>query len=393
MRIGELVAAADANETYARFAVDIFQRRHSSRVVRFDNLKDKIVSWTLPIQIIDQSITIRQMDVALSILKYFGQLIPSIEIHHSDLYTAQSDPKEFYNHINLYCADNLKSLKLNTNDEHLFAGMTKPFAQVETLSIAGRFESFASETLTFSELFPRVRDLNLEPDQIDDKSSTDQAFPHLETLSIAFHYNVLLEEDFEKLMRKNAQIRKLSVSYSSPKFIQTVNEILPNITDLRLLDYNRHNESVTGYNVTFKHVTNFAVSMRLGNLPENIFFENLKELRVDSYANRDWLFFVERNLGLEKLIFESGLIYNEKFKRIIALNLNLREVSLCINYDVTDANVISFVRNHKNVNRFCFKTWGKHSEEYSGLGEVLQNELGKAFNVTTRENVLLIERV
>lgn len=397
LRIRELVAAADANETYAAFAVEVFKQKHTHRHVRFDDLREKVVNWLMPIQIIDGAITIRQFDIGQRLLKHFGHLISSIEVHHSDLYVPHSNPEDFYNHINLYCADSLKSLTLKTHDQHLFTGMRIPFANVKSLSISGLFDSFDSQSLSFSELFPAVQELSLSPDQIDDKNSIDRHFPKLSSLSInfnrAFEHNVLLEEDFEKLLLKNPQIQNLGVSSSTPKFMNTVSKILPNITNLTLHDYNLYNDTDCEYETMFKHVSNFTLVIWRGYLPHSIFFESLKQLNVDSFANRDWLFLVQRNPHLEKLNFANGLIYNNKFEQIISSNLNLVEISLQLDHNVTDENILRFLRNHKSAHRISLNTWGKQLPGYIELGEILQEEFGDAYNVSAGENKLVINRV
>ncbi|XP_055307887.1 uncharacterized protein LOC129572012 [Sitodiplosis mosellana] len=378
--IRDLVALVDANETFSRFATDVYKRKHSIKhVLMFDPKNESNAS----IFESDGFIWVEHYGTALRFLKFFGHFIQKMNIHYTINYIAETDPKELNSYINLYCSDTIQSLTIEGTTQSLLDQITKPFKAVESLTISTRIENIAS----FNRIFPAVRYLRLTPVYMEDKSSIEQWFPHLEHLYIQLDQESLSLSDYGTLLLRNPQIKKLSIWKCSPEFLYTVNEIVPNITNLSLVDYNPYNES-SYRNTVFKHVTFFSLLNSDGHVPKNIFFEELTQLQLHSTSTEDWILFAERNPRLEKL--DLARVDDEQFKRIITVQKNLVEAKLRFAEDVSDEHVLEFIRNNRNASQIQF------TRQSIGFGKVAahlnKKGFGNTFNITVHDNLLELNR-
>lgn len=92
------------------------------------------------------------------------------------------------------------------------------------------------------------------------------------------------EADVEKMLRKNPQIRSLHLLGSIQSFLDTINELLPDLEHLELqsLRKSSNNSNVINFkNVkTLNYYSDYSGSL-------NIYFEKLNELHTDAYHGSD----------------------------------------------------------------------------------------------------------
>lgn len=386
----------DANETFAQYALDVFERKHSNALVVIQNPKANPVSWVTPVHGGRDFIYVQKFSYAMKMLKYFGHLIKRMNIDYNYDYLSTEDPKEVNDNINLYCADTLTFLNVMGEDGNLFAEMEKPFKAVEKLILSGPFKSLASSTLSFSELVPALRELSLYMKSINDQNSIVQSFPELEELSVSFWYNAISESIYEQFLRQNSQIKKLSLSNSSRKLMRITNQIVPDITYLNIRTYHPNNEPGDGQSVVFKHVTNLTYESYddSDQVPDDVFFEKLTEISIRIKSPKHWVILVERNPNLHKLKI-LGPVYKDQFDRLNEAGSNLIDVQIqSIDKDVSDDSVLRFVRAHKNANRIYI--YGRRCDHngFREIGMILRGEgFGDIFDINAYETVLGLDRL
>lgn len=386
----------DANQTFAQYALDVFEQKYSNALVVIQNPKVKPTLWANPIHGDRDFIYVAKFSYALKILKYFGHLIKRMNIDYNEYYLSTEDPKEVNDYINLYCADTLTNLNVMGEDENLFAEMKKPFKAVKNLILSGPFKSLASSTLSFGELFPALHELSLYIKSINDQNSVVQAYPHLEKLSVSFWYNALSETVYEQLLRQNSHIKKLSIFNSSRRLMRITNQIVPDITYLHIRSYNPNNDPADGQSVVFKHVTNFTYESYgdSDQVPDDVLFEKLTEISIGLKSYKNWIIFAERNPNLQKLKIR-GPVYKDQFERLNEVGSNLIDVQIqSIDKDVSDDSILRFVRAHKNANRIHL--YGRRIDYYGfrEVGMILKGEgFEDIFDIKAYETVLLLDRL
>ncbi|XP_055296486.1 uncharacterized protein LOC129565530 [Sitodiplosis mosellana] len=356
--IYELITLVGSNKSLTYEAMELFKRKYSNKTVFITDPHMEAKYSTIYGN--TERIFICHFDTALEVLKMFGHLISSLRVEYSESYISRNNPSKINKFINLYCSASLTELSVDARDVNLFRDMIKPFEKVKVLFLGGQFKTLASSDLSFVELFPAVHDLYLQHLQITNNKCIDQEFIHLKYLYVQLCYNdeptqfCSNETDIEKLLRKNPQIQALSLTYSSPKFLNIVYKVLRNITDLTLISYNPRREPNEGdaEDIIFEYVTNFTLVTGMGEVPFNIFFKNLKELHIE--ATSDWFILAERNQNLEKLFMDGGYVDNEQFMRIVGVDSKLVETTLYIGENVWDESVITFIKNSKHLRKVTF---------------------------------------
>lgn len=355
--LDNLTSFAETNLHFSLLAADVFRRKHSMKVVKIIN--PFMVGYG---NIVDygHTIYIQQFGTILRVLKYFGRSISHLVIEYNDendLIMDNSSINVLSKFINTYCSSSLIHLQIRNYHATFFDEMTMPFKGVKHLSLHGRFKQLASSTLTFSKLFPALQNLSLKYMHIKNTNCIDQGFSSLTHLYVDIwhlhipkHFN---ENDVERLLRKNQQIKSLKLSHSSRNFLKIVNEILPNLESLELDIYNPRRSNNDDEPIVFEHVKNFTISRSDVSAPSNIFFPKLEEFHTDISETKDdnWIDIVKENSHLIKLHVENGFVSDQQLKKLSVVSSNLTEVYFNLGTYVKYVTVCSFVKNNKDLKR------------------------------------------
>lgn len=180
--IRDLVDVADANETYSQYAVDVFAKKFSNMYVSIFGLMKEDSQWAVYVD-------------------------------------------------------------MDANTPHI-VHTSKPFTVLEDLKIKGEYITMANSTLSFAELYPAIRQLDMHAQKTIDKECIVQTIKQLEHLTLLSKFTNVLESDYEKMLKHNSHIQNLELFYSSPKFLNMVNDILPSIKKLAIWEYNWENEPI-----------------------------------------------------------------------------------------------------------------------------------------------------
>lgn len=234
----ELCSLAETSQQYLDVAQEIFARKHAKKLIVISEKKEIVNIHSIQDKEIETEdvLFVNDFDTILKVLKYFGHFIKNLMVTSNSPLSA-NEMKNVTSSINLHCADNLVQFQISSDHLGFFKYMTKPFKNVGTLMIKGGFDSLASSTLKFDELFPAIRELSIGYIYITDQSSLVVHLPHLEYLYVeARQLNApqfLKFVNLKKLLRKNRQISKLELNqlHDQDK-MDDIRDILPNIDRL-----------------------------------------------------------------------------------------------------------------------------------------------------------------
>lgn len=264
-------------------------------------------------QRLSKSIDIWDYDVALKVLNYFGDSISRIAINYNSMTPDQITNIDRY--IVEKSVKRLREIEFVSNSLELKS--FKPLRNVETVTFrASSIMSF----IDLNKLFPKMRRLELRPRFIADSKMITTHFPHLEFIVIHLTDCPGFKKDqVEILLDKNPQIMGVQVGFCDPKFLETINNKLPNLQVLQLggLMFNFFESDIEP--VHFVNLKKFSVSLSkdLHQTPEHfpfVFGEKLEEIELEIYKNdvsQQWLNFAQEqpNLKALKLVWVYGNLW------------------------------------------------------------------------------------
>lgn len=236
LEVKDLFSIAKTSSEFLFLVQNVFRRKHSKKVIK---IFDSYLRSNSSVSDNGEAIFIYNYNTILNVLKNFGHLISKLKTEYIHGYKIGTvNMIEVSRLINLYCADTLVEFDITNLYNDFFEPMSKPFKMIEEVSVRGKFHRLGSLTLTFDELFPVMRHLSVKYVQIVDKSSSDRQFlrlQHVDILISRLDDSTLVREiDVENMLRKNPQIRNLTLRHSSLKLLEAVNKYLPNLKQLQL---------------------------------------------------------------------------------------------------------------------------------------------------------------
>lgn len=190
-------------------------------------------------------IDVSNVSFILQIVKTFGHLISNLKIqYNSDVNDAEI--ANVCQMISRYCSESLKYMHIFI-EKKLSINYEEPFKHVQHVLLQGKLYHLTHSNLTFSEMFPSMRQLTMNNVGRYDLVLSEQHYPHLEhvqadirdTTRGQFGSNALTI-----LLTNNQQIRKLSLSFVASRILQMIAKELPNIECLEIEYYIEHDISV-----------------------------------------------------------------------------------------------------------------------------------------------------
>lgn len=100
-------------------------------------------------------IYIDNFNKAQQVFKYFGQYISKLSIAYGK--NQENSLRRLFPLVLRY-SNALTEFTINTRDETILDGITRPFYNVENVSISGNYKKLGSNTLNLKEIFPKCVD-------------------------------------------------------------------------------------------------------------------------------------------------------------------------------------------------------------------------------------------
>lgn len=396
LQLNDLISLAETNERFSMLAGDIFRRKHSKKTLEIDFMDFAEES----IIVSDKIISMNDSEIILKLLKKFGHFMKKLAIKPSDV-----NQTDIIQAINLFCADTLIEIDIHNFQSNFFEHMTKPFTQLKGLSLQGIFKRLMSPTLNLAELFPAMQNLTFEFVIVEDpncSSDIAKAFPNLQHLSVNAHQfsnpNHINEDDFTELIKKNPQIRTLTLQNCDRNLLKVVNEIHPNLEVLELFDYVklRNSEHDEG-RIVFKNLKKFVITNSYESVPQNIDFKNLVEFHSDgsqaigAVMCTKWIDIVEHNIHLERLHVTRDPLSNEQLEKLASISSKLTEIFLNVKANINNEAIVKLMRNSPKLKRMNLSVNFDHERNFEVAAGMIENEFGKKCSVTASECNLFVE--
>lgn len=292
---------------------------------------------------------VQHFEIVERMLKKYGQFIEILKIHQ---YSAGSSTQQVFKLINLHCSKTLREIHMLQNSVDLDM-LTNAFEKVHTVSLEA-FDQIRN-VRPLNETFPSVRRFYLNVKKMWKKNSIECEFKLLEYLDISIFYQ-RLDGYFnsKQLIVRNPQIRRLKVSYASPKFLKLVADTLLHLEELYLYRYDEH--YYAGEVFHFENVKIFTVQEGSVTMPTNISFGKLEQFLTDNQPVKcdRWIRFLECNKQLKKVCV-TGDIDNEILTRLTHANLTSQDIFLSFNDHIELESIVLLIQSNQQLNKLTLK--------------------------------------
>lgn len=281
-------------------------------------------------------------EMTLKMLELFGSAMQNVHINYMSMNATEVAVVNRL--IREKCANHLKYLEI-TFDRPNQNGILIPseFPQVERVAFTHGYIDFGAQ-IDLSRTFPDMKQLELLKLQSISRNVIDRHFHHLAELKVNidienWRRSKILEPEFENLIKKNPQIKRITVTGCSPHFLSILHENLPQLESLSLgnLDGRAFRRTSHAYHYASVQKFSMHVTSKLIAQPEKIpftFSNRLEEVElfwICSELSDQWRAFIENNTTIQRLniAFIPAATQNElcaNFAHLTELNLPNLEV-------------------------------------------------------------------
>lgn len=292
-----------------------------------------------------EMMTIRDMNIALKLLKIFGKLIPRIKVHYDHIQPV--DRELLNNHIQIYCANSVRELELEFFNANELKQLKGPFPKAESVSL----ESGTLETngLQLNVMFPAVRHFSTKYVTYSDPKCIGQHFPNLQHLSLG-----LLAKNMpaiEELIAKNPQLTEVKASCDMD-FVKMLNDKIPTLEILTLL-FTSETSNYKG-TLAFNHLKQLTIyGTPKEELVERFPFDvsSLEELSFPAVVNNALFDVIRQNKHLKQLSVKQ--LRNDQLEQIPNA-LPMLEVLIVEHSENIMDNIVKFLKSAINLKAFMF---------------------------------------
>lgn len=316
-------------------------------------------------------------EVAKQFLMIFGQSIESVFVEYTS--TVPGRHNEIGKWVNTYCWETLKEFKVKSFEAGGLDDMRKPFKRVERVAIDGLWR-IKINALSFSELFPEMRVLNLTG------HFGNYILKHQCSNLVEFNTDSIPNKDLIKFIEMHPQLKKLQLATTSRELLAMVSDKL---ADLHVIgftvpkDLTPHDDlSLYDDSITFEHVHEATIkeSTWCKMQKSKIQFKQLKklELNVNEKFDEVWLDFIGANKALIILTINGGDLNDTTLNELSMKIDSLNQVNIRCDSSVEVKTVAKFLRSNPSMS----ETVLNFSEGSKSFVDSLKRELRIDWDVT-----------
>lgn len=389
--VQNLLEIAETNYTLSVLGADVFRKKYSNLTVEIDNDRSsshnsntiKEVNQS-PVLIDDKTILVYGLNVSLKVLRHFGPTIKKLKIQSKRFWADEE--QRIIGFVNEYCvqSESLIQLDLQITQHNTMKKLWGPFKSVVELGLDIVYSDMQEITThnqqTLNNIFPNIRNLTLSI-----KSSTNMDFigqlPNLTYLSLkgdTINSDAADTRHYQRLLRRNPQIKSLKLVFYPNDFIRMVNLYLPDLESLSLWSFDLRN-----YRIFFENVKKFELLSAIQGSPLKIAFRKLEELRMwyQPQFAQEWIGFFRMNPHLKRVYVED---YGENestldLEDLITQLSAIEDMSIFSTKSIHFETIVKFIETHRELKRFKYgsKDFDEHHTEY------LKKEFHKNWTIST----------
>lgn len=210
-----LLNAAKVNSRVNSIACDVFRSKYGEYDVLIWDLAqdDYDIEETDVGEKTYKTITIKDNQMKIDMLRYFGKCMRSLKIEGYEMSDEQS--RTLNRMANEYASESLTSLRVFSVKKDTFEQYTRPWKEVENFTFTC-FAEGLNETsiIPFNQLFPKLKNLKAVLTSNNDYSFMNHYYPNLKSLDITWNRksgNNYGNRIIEDILRKNPKVKNINL--------------------------------------------------------------------------------------------------------------------------------------------------------------------------------------
>lgn len=233
LALADLITLSEVNRHLSHLVHNVLKVKFSHKTVIFASpYSTSRLNYSMYVQETADFIRIQNLPLASKLLHYFGYLVKNVKI---DEYLLDERSNAIITMVAGCCARTLNGIWLR-NAKVDFKDCSKPFERVHKVELDGDLRNFADLKYNLSELFPAMSHFILNQVKFDDTKSIELEYPNLEWLEVDIFDKMVpgrvTENVVANIIRKNHQIKTLTLKNASKIFQKFIREELTNLQSL-----------------------------------------------------------------------------------------------------------------------------------------------------------------
>lgn len=387
LELTDWMNVAQINREFLPIVSYMFRQKYSGYIIAISDTKREWYEKPCSIRKSSKYIFIKDYQLALNILKYFGNNIRNLSIRNPSKYnfTPHRENWATINQVmNKYGSESISKLLLGRISKELWSQFSVPFKNLELLDIEIETDT---DGMKLNWLCPKLKQLRLNLVYNGNCDFIDCAMPYLEHLYIEYPQPSGDQRDqIIDFFRKNPQIRNVDVRNTTPDIVKVISEYLPNIENLKLASVADYKEPIH-----FENVKNFVLHSSQYLTIKNLTFPHLESFET-TYSRGEFEKFIEffrkhRCLKRLKMSSHDGI----ELDVMTADLVNLMEMIMENNSEINISQLIRFIETHPKLMKFKCKI----NEMGRDDQEILRQRFERDWHIFTnkQDNMLLFERI
>lgn len=360
MNFFELLQMAQTNARFHSMATDVFSHKYRDYSIDIQTKRGGVKDYNCDHT--SRIILIKKFQLIERFLQLFGSRIKTLVIVNRFIEDRLST--SINKLANVYASESVTYLDLSFIKEDTLAMFTKPFTEVETVSMAVHNDQLNGNIMPFDQLFPKLKHMKIFLATDLDYHFIDVSFPYLEHIDIHVHeFSGNRKKRVESLFRKNKQIRNVAMWDFPIDYVISINRMFPLLEKLSVNDLGNINQILY-----FDHVREFKLaSFRKAECINKLSFKKLQSFYMyyydeDFHAEKMQFFRANRNITKLSVEIFSRSIDNQ-FMQIIDELPNLREIKMVSAVGlINPEDVIKIIQSHEQLTRFNISSYRTYDE-------------------------------
>lgn len=346
---------AENDENSYNLAIEIFKRKYAEKTIHVSQLNDLKENGSND-DVVDERYLVRIINFKflLKVLNYFGQFITNFSIDFDDIPTINSN--QITKSLRDNCVESLNSLLFYDCKGTELDNIDVPFKNIQTFAIGGGpFKTMNGKILKFTEIFPQVQTLTFDNFfELDDHQSVIQKYPNLKHFQVSvgngeYLKTFLTHADVEHILQLNPTIQNLSLGQIKESFLKNVTEILPNISNLEIVNL-ANDDSIIINQIIFDNVRSLKIFTMEESSIQNTKFKNLDELTLELLPDvmSNWEPFMYKHPEITKL----NILNSFEYDKILKYGVHLPKLiitSIRCNSELEIKTIVQFLKQSNEL--------------------------------------------
>lgn len=379
LKFHDLLKVSQTNRFLSMLTVDVFHRELASKTISI--VTSRLNPNGHPVYESVSRILLQAEDISIATLTRFGSQIKRLSVDFGSM--SSNKRSDILRLINEHCSQSLQFISFDQCDKNTFNHLVVPFEKVETL-IVSDFVQTIDGNLKLNEIFPNISHLNLAGVEILAPNTLDVKFEHLTELNVTISLLNNIYPHIKKLIRKNPQIRSLSLIYcNSFEYIQLASNQLKHLKTLQL-NLEILEQPYRESKIHFPSVKNLKMVWGLYDFSNVMSFSHLETLDLHCL---DGVEFAAQFKNLTELNLIQNEIRGEDILKLSENLTNLKQLTVSTESKIEEHVIFHLIEQCHNLNKLQLKS------DFGHIFRALKWRFGIEWTMAQRGKLISMQKI